>query len=736
MKIRLNLKILVLIGFGFAMTVAFQNCSGAFKFTNMQDEASSLKSGDEGNGAGYGGKPTGDYSNFIPDWTCENREAAKATIAIGPAAFTLTENKILKCGIQTSDLNLGLVDSSLHQTDVIGYKDGIFVKNDPAQTSGKIPDNLVEAWCREEGNNQGLETITHFDRIQNRAVNRTYYLRAGVTVLIPDFPVSRLVSRRRVEFKNDQGFDLIVYRDRPATLPGQFQADLKARIDGKDETRKVTCRLGAALDPNVWPARVLADFDIRNGSLKISPNNNWLGYVSTQPLGSARLYAVQTTGLHHHAASPVNAAVVSGIGEFSFTPDSLALAYNLDLNVSYSQELFLSLLDQSGTRKLSNTISSGQQGVLPDFRFTPDGQSIFFRDSSQSLTSPTVTAAYPWLQITDLIGASPPKALNTPFTLADSKVHNFAISKTADKVLYLGGASYPDIFSVNPDGTNLTKITAPGFFSGLMTAATSNYWIPWWSPLLVPAGGNYAVFQGMRTGLPGFELFAMAIDGTNLMNLGANTTYLESSPNGDVAALMGPASVANGVSLYNFRTNTRLPVTSLLGGSFTSDSSRYLGLSPVGNSLLQATSVVLSSGQTSTLCSSVSSPIMKLQELQDGRIALLSYDIQNRILSVYIAADGGGCLFSNSIPIALDGIVGIKVSPDSTKLLVITQLNAVNADLLYIPLSGSPAYAVNAAAFSGARIRDAFWLKDSMGVIFYGDQVEPALSNAYLWVAP
>ena len=236
------ISLLVVVGLSF-----FQNCS-QIRFEDFESNKSALDL--ENNGGNYGGKPSGDFYRYIPDFTCENKESPQAHIAINGSMVTLTENKTLLCGAVTQALNLSMIDFSIYQNEIIGQKEGIYTGESIAPT--KIPAKLVELWCRDRKDEKGIETITYYDRNTGKAVNRIYYSsQTGDGTLearrIEDFPVARLLDSLKVVVKDEQGFELTVYRDQPAPEAGLFAGELKAVIDGQTVERKTYCRIGGRL---------------------------------------------------------------------------------------------------------------------------------------------------------------------------------------------------------------------------------------------------------------------------------------------------------------------------------------------------------------------------------------------------------------------------------------------------------------------------------------------------------
>lgn len=161
---------LVLLG------LPFQNCSQV-NFSLLQTLSSPDKIASSDNGTFFDGKPDGHYYRIRPDFTCENKVAPVAALDFVSGQVTFTENRILLCAAEVNNLDPKLVDVSVYQDYVIGHQEGIFEEFSSAPTS--IPANLVEVWCRDRDDKQGIETITYYDRLQQKAVNRIYHATQG-----------------------------------------------------------------------------------------------------------------------------------------------------------------------------------------------------------------------------------------------------------------------------------------------------------------------------------------------------------------------------------------------------------------------------------------------------------------------------------------------------------------------------------------------------------------------------
>ena len=125
-----QLKRFISLTFLTSLLLLFQNCSRV-NFTNLSSSIStalSLPSGQtvDGNGTGYGGKLSGTFYRFSPEFSCQGHEAPVASITASAAGIQLMENKQLMCGAVNTSLTEDLIDRSVFQNDIIGFNEGIF----------------------------------------------------------------------------------------------------------------------------------------------------------------------------------------------------------------------------------------------------------------------------------------------------------------------------------------------------------------------------------------------------------------------------------------------------------------------------------------------------------------------------------------------------------------------------------------------------------------------------------
>lgn len=715
------------LGFlGLVFVLAFQNCSPV-SFQNSL----SLKMSDSG--VPYGGKPTGTFYRFVPDFTCENKEAPNAVIQMTETSTSLIENKKLLCGAIKVDLDPSLLDTSIYQNEVIGYQEGIFEgeSTEPSQ----IPANLVEVWCRDSKGEEGIETITYYDRLKQAAVNRIYYSKNGNAIQIPDFSVARVIANKTVFIKDEKGFELTVHRDRPAAQVGLFVGELSALIDGQKVTRETNCRLGGSLDSSLWPAKQIVDLNVN--LLKISANGSYFSYTSDTGTGILSLYGSDMTGQNQLQLSPK--FLQSQVLQFSFSPDSNSIIYNSGSQQSPIVELFKVNVDGTSPLQLNSLLrQSISQSVSTDFKISADKKFVLYRDGSQQNVGERQTC----LRSVPIEGG-PINAVSLPLPhFQDMGVFNFDVSKTENKVAYFaGGPVYADLYISNIDGSNLKNVTP--------SLPTSDWHFNWYTQLFIPNSGSHAIVEAMKSIPPQERMFyAVALDGSGSLAFPKNWRWEFSSANGSNVVLVSNDFKQR--KLINLKTAVIQDLPVMYSLFFAQDSLELIGNLPLGNGELKAVSVSMDTGRITDLCAGLSSSVLGVKELEANSFIISAYDQNAQILNIYRQTWGGTCFKINSVAVgksSIDSIGEIVISPDREKIFVIlglgslpalyrNQMSVIRTQILYIPLNGKPAYVVNTPVLEGANILDAFFSNDSRSVIYVGNQIRAAVKGVFLWRAP
>lgn len=721
----------------FSLFLFFQNCSQV-QFKDL--DTRSLSS--ESNGGTYAGKLDGLYSRYTPDFTCENRSAPTSSVEFSLGQIQLTENKQLLCGAVKKELDYSLIDFSIYQKEVIGYQEGIFDYSETQFTA--IPANLVEVWCKDRNDEQGIETLTHYDRVKMQAVNRIYYSSRAVDgsyapKKISDFSVARVIGPKEVIIKDEKGFELHVYRDQLATQVGLFKGRLSTVIDGKNISRETACRLGGSLDPHIWPVKRIVDFNVTG--YKTSPDLTSLAYTSDTVTGVPFLYSALTNGRNHHQVSPN-----IGTRDFAFSNNSQSLIYRGGgIDGTVNSELLKSTLDGTLNVNLGSRILGNKYFIDKNsFISTIDDRYLIFPEYVENRID---------LKIAANDGSS---ILVAPQTESPLSLVDFTLSNSRKKVVYLAKheTSFYNldtrtfIYSVNFDGSNLTDITPENS-------------LPWQFTEFLGVGkyvlAKASISSGYHTQSQ-YKLYLISLEGSGSKALPTDyTNPVISSDSSGIFIITGSTKLQHvtydtGISFelpslqYEFVSgNDRLYTIdpSQEKGLFISSNGSIVGKEILANGKKQAVQVSAISGVKTLLCPNQFADQMRISELEQNEFLIIAYDKTTQILNVFLKSIDSYCRKINSLPIGDATLSSHVVSQDRQKILVksysskITNATAnTTSQLFYIPLNGTLPMIVNSPVNPNALIYDTAFSLDSRSVIFVGDQIVPSVQNVFLWTVP
>lgn len=711
------------------MIVPFQNCA-KMSFTDMGrlSPVSRLTSSTDNNGTGYGGKLSGEFYRFNPDFTCEGKTSAQSVISAGTTSITLTENKKLFCAANTITLDPNQIDRSVYQEDIIGYREGIFEAEKSVPTS--IPANLVEVWCKDTNDRSGIETITHYDRTTQVAVNRIYYAGSGSQIqTVPDFNVSRVSTATDVTIKNGSDFTLVVHRDQLASQPGLFKGNLQATIDGVSVSRETSCRLGGSLDAALWPSLQVVDMNIL--SFKFSPDLQ--SYGLTAPSGTLvpQLFTGKLGSQNLAQATPPT--LKTGVPGFEFTPDSKSFVYWADQRIQNTAELFKATTSGSNPVQLNTPLSSPQMSGNFTLKFSTDGSTLFYADGHQPKFADNE------MSISAVSISGGPSTILTPLLdEADVGSHDFAISRSNNKIAMLFGFTMLDLLISDLDGSNRIQpvIKAP---------TTGDWHIFYGTNLELPEPGNYVYVRSSRWESPYASMYsAIAIDGSEVINFPVNWIWNSTNSTGTSALIIDNTNNTswltewNHFKLINLKTKSEIDIPLMAAPVFSKDGTSLLFTEKNSAGLIQQVSIDVITGRKAVLCSADASTVSKLQEIAPGIVLITSWDQKKEILNIYKYSNGS-CNLQNSIPLSKPLINKVIATPDKkTAIIAVTiKKGTISHDqLFYIPLNGKAPLEIDAPVFTGAKISNIQVLPDSKTVFYTGEQFQSGENRAFVWKAP
>lgn len=133
-----------------------------------------------------------------------------------------------------------------------------------------------------------------------------------------------------------------------------------------------------------------------------------------------------------------------------------------------------------------------------------------------------------------------------------------------------------------------------------------------------------------------------------------------------------------------------------------------------------------------SICPEPASDIVHLSEGPLGQIFIASFDSTKEILKIF-TKDAGQCELKNSLPAANYNALNVSVSPDNKKVLLKMKSTNGRDSLAFVRLDGTPTYMVDTPLFSTGTIISAQFLKDSFSIFYFGQQLRPIETNAFLW---
>lgn len=725
----MKMRVTLLLSF-IVLLVAYQNCSPV-RFEAQQIFGSSFRA--DNNGTGYGGKPEGEFYRFHPDFTCEDKASPVSKIHITDTEIHYTEHQKLQCGAIQQTIDPDDVDISIYQSDVIGYKEGIFESQ--AATPSSIPANLVEVWCRTAKDSTGIETITHFNRSSSQADTEIYHTK-DATAIKQTLSVSRVISNLKITVADGKGFRLEVYRDQPAAELGLFKGSLSAIVDEQKVSVETSCRLGGMLDARIWPATQIVDSSVQ--LFKVSPDLNFFGYTAANGSEPSRLFYSDAQGTNQKSVSPP--MLQSGVPNFEIAPNLKSFVFWGDPRLAGGAELFSVDRDDSALFQLNQPIVQVEQAKATEIRFTPDGSRVLYRDGEQE----TGGDIEMWLRAVPLTGGAP-VIVNPPLPIGgDIEVNGFGISKRYEKVAYLvGRASSSELYLSNLDGSDAMKPPIGITFN-------------WYADLQVPEPGEYVFIPTLRQGAAGrldSVLQSVSVKTGVRRELPANWNLQALNPQGHIALIADasrlttttqPPGTMNetkllAVKLMDLQTGSLTTLPALNQPYFTKDSGALIGSKLLANGRLEP--VMFSTGQSTeeVLCAGVSGTEVSIKEFGSDGFVIAAYDEGTQILNFVVRNSAGSCAVKNSVPVENPSIRELTIAPDEKKVLLkasLTRDGKAHDQVFYVPLTGEAPLAVNTAVYLGATISSVQFLNDSRSVIYLGDQVSPSRKGVFLWRAP
>jgi TolB protein len=245
--------------------------------------------------------------------------------------------------------------------------------------------------------------------------------------------------------------------------------------------------------------QVLRDF-IPAGEPVWSPGGTLLALTSRYNQNSSRqIYTVNADGSNLQQISTLNGENFAP----AWSPDGRRIAFVNSLEMG--SDIFLMNIDGTGIQNLTRTDGTGSFNYPA---WSPDGTRIAYQSRQASIITPTFTqtptvtqtvSSRNWDIFVMNSDGSNPTRLTSPQRGSDSSVQP-AWSPDGRQIVFASdrnGAA--DIFTMNADGSNVTALTRDDFVD-LMPA---------WSP-----DGRLIAFSSDRAGV--FQIYVIGVDGSGL----------------------------------------------------------------------------------------------------------------------------------------------------------------------------------------------------------------------------
>lgn len=715
--------------------VFFHQGCGKVGFKSVIDPAQKMS----GNGSGYGGKLT--YNHLVPDFTCEGKAAHRASLEIDGANATWTENNFNKCNSVSLSVPVADIDRSNRQADVVGYKEMILEQQTTqvADVSLTVPSTLVEAWCQEQQSPYRFEILAYYDRIDQKAHLRVISQDgAGQIQDDPAVSVARTISANAVQYASSTS-DLKIDKLKAGTKAGLYQGTLKIKLQANDVVTPVECRFGGLLDARLWPSKLVADGNVvQHQFLKSSEQ---LVYVdqklsaTNQPQNS--MYVLD---LKSETSKLISQPTTNyGVEDFKVNASESNILFRSRGNISI--ELFVIRPNGTGLSQLSQPLTTAYQFVEPDYRFSADEQSVFYRDGFQEPGNDVEK----WLRSVSVNGGTV-QQINPNMDLnGDVGVYAHATSKLNQSTVYLAGELYPRIYSYNPISRATTDVTP--------TLATG--WVfNWFSELLIPKSARWVFISAINqnavlspTPLLG-TLFAIASDGSDTRDLQINTSNFSLSPEQNWI-VVEPHVRTTTQDKFSSNETIFTQTESLRKFSYNFGSnlnwkfikSENLIFTGIGQGQSKIINPI--TGVTETICSSISGTIKSVVDSADQQFLFIASESvdHSRHLWKYDFATSR-CLKINSY--LGSGAPNLKlIVSKNNKFVVIKEsglgknIYAPDAGQLYlVPTDGKPTIQINVPAFPVIEnVNDFEFINTDSQVLF---QTQSTFTDAqlYIWTIP
>ncbi len=297
-----------------------------------------------------------------------------------------------------------------------------------------------------------------------------------------------------------------------------------------------------------------------------------------------------------------------------------------------------------------------------------------------------------------------------------------------------------DLFSVNFNGTGLTRLNASGW------AATRKV-----QKFRAVGTGTKIIFLADQASLNGaYEMYAVNANGSSLISLGSalsggkTIADFEATSDGNKIVFLSDLGTLGTMELYSIDSAGTSQVklnANLSAGqdvdlfAITPDNSKvvYAVKGSGGDAVLYV--VPIGGGSSTQLSRTISNRIVKSFKisLDSSKVAYVHNDNASSNFDLYVVGINGSSRTQvNQNLISGGAVTSYDFSPNSSKILYLGEAqNVGSAELYTVSTDGTNRYKLNNTLVSGGRIDQASFTPDGANVIYLGHQDSAATQELY-----
>jgi hypothetical protein len=733
----------------------FQNCSWDSSQLNLTNSASTTNKSlafVSNNGTGYDGKPDGHYYNYMPSFECQGSQNFVNGLTINEQKVDLVKNLPMKCGYQALPLSMAEIDTSPFQPGLVGYRDKIFEHSQ--NIFSKTPDRLVEAWCFNANGVKNFEVIQSYNFSTQQSKAQIYSRGDSGDTTVPSFQTRRLVDKNDANFSSDS-YSMTVHRQKIATAPGIFSADLNAMINGQTTQVQLACRIGGYLDADLWPSKVIMIDDVfdfyNNHSLSSADGSSF--YTSAKD-NSGLLTIFKKSLNSANGAEPLPNLIASGDGidNFRMASDQTHLVYlndqvsPFDFEFNNRRHLFVYDINSSSAWPIGSaeTLAARIDG---DIRIIKD--MVYYTE----LVVVSYTQRRLYLKRVHLDGSN-------PITIYDSGIYSLSDRSLSNRpYLTLLNDSDPLIFEVNDFNKSWRRLYSVANSSPTVKSITPDFTDSLnmydSTPVFSSKDSSYVLYpvsaKSVGQSIGDITTRMTATDGTaksflemkgaffsQISLYDASKTYVIGFPTAPPAGVSGPSSQI--AYIIDPRSWAFVPAPVLQSMQASADNHAFYGLSELG----ELYKVNSGSGLAARICPSLSA-IQRLVSPPCAPSNLYFLTNIGKLMGVYRLSSGDVCTLVNQIPLSADSYPNLVISPNEASAVIVTGLTQTPGEatiygaknsMIWVPLNGKAPVKLSTPDIESVFTSEARFSNDSNSVVFSASGGTDHLSKIYQWTVP